>query len=90
MKGREEEAWEIITMFDAEGADHQREKIEDAIRREQEHQRELTHNREAIPERVHGLPSSVWRAFKKNEHVAAVTETFEKGPRSRTIFGMAV
>ncbi|KIM25309.1 hypothetical protein M408DRAFT_331247 [Serendipita vermifera MAFF 305830] len=92
-KGREEEAWEIIAMFDSEGADHQREKIEDAIRREQEHQQQLARERETATltgEHNNGVLISLWRAFNKNEHIAAVAETFEKGPRSRTIFGIAL
>jgi hypothetical protein len=92
-KGREEEAWEILAMFDAEGADHQREKIEEAIRREQERQRELLLERDHIDRasnNQHGTSKGFCFNLKKNEHVSAVAETFEDGPRGRTIFGMLV
>jgi hypothetical protein len=80
-------------MFDAEGADHQREKIEEAIRREQERQRELSLERDHIAgssNNQHGSLRGFCLDLKKNEHVSAVAETFEDGPRGRTIFGMLV
>jgi hypothetical protein len=92
-KGREEEAWEILAMFDAEGADHQREKIEEAIGREQERQRELLLEMDHVAGsgiNQHGTLNEFCLGLKKNEHVAAVAETFEDGARGRTIFGMLV
>jgi len=92
-KGREEEAWEILAIFDAEGAEHQREKIEEAIRREQERQQELLLEMDHIAgssNNQDGTMKGLCLGLKKNEHVAAVAETFKDGPRGRTIFGMLV
>ncbi|CAG7854469.1 SubName: Full=Related to sugar transporter {ECO:0000313/EMBL:CCA69766.1} [Serendipita indica DSM 11827] len=102
-KGREEEAWRVIAVFDPEGGDRQREKIQDALQREREYHDELHRRRmlksslasqrqaEEVTSGKRYAPSPVGAALssiKENEHVAAVADAFGKGRKERTLFGM--
>jgi hypothetical protein len=89
--GREDEAWSVIALFDAEGADRQREKIQESIQREREH-RETLRKEQAILSRtgnVNALSGCLGK-INGNVHAAAVKETFHEDVRSRTVFGMVV
>jgi hypothetical protein len=95
-KGRGEEAWEVLAIFDKDGATLQREKIEESIRRDHQLRNDLL-RRDSVNTTEHsdiylngcGL-GACGSSIKSNEHVAAVAETFSDGPRGRTIFGIVV
>ncbi|PVF98768.1 general substrate transporter [Serendipita vermifera] len=95
-KGRGDEAWEVLAIFDKDGANLQREKIEESIRRENQLRGDLLGRNPMEDtddsERYVGACSlgACGSGIKKNEHIAAVAETFSDGPRGRTIFGIAL
>ena len=78
-------------MFDAEGADRQREKIQESIQREREYQ-ETLRKEQAILSRAGNVDalSGCLAGIKGNVHTAAVRETFHEDVRARTLFGMVV
>lgn len=89
--GREDEAWSVIALFDAEGADRQREKIQESIQRGREH-RETLRKEQAILSRSGNVDalSGCLGKINGNVHMAAVKETFREDVRARTVFGMVV
>lgn len=92
-KGRDEEAWEVIAMFDPEGLDRQKEKIVEMVKKEQEHQALLDRQREAAAVLQTGGSSildPLLKVIRRNKGIAAVAEAFDDRARSRTIFGIVV
>jgi hypothetical protein len=79
-------------MFDPDGAERQKEKIIEDIKRQQEHQTVLVQQREAARSLRTGssLFAPLSRLVHRNKGLAAVAETFDDRTRGRTIFGIAV
>jgi hypothetical protein len=79
-------------MFDPDGAERQKEKMIEDMKRQQEHQAVLVQQREAAGSLRTG--SSVFapisRIIHRNQGLAAIAETFDDRTRGRTIFGIAV
>lgn len=79
--GRDEEAWEVIAMFDREGVERQKEKILERIARET-----AAEDERLIPRRG----NKILDTLASSQHLRPVVQSFDKESWGRTLFAMAV
>lgn len=83
--GREEEAWEVIAMFDCEGGERQKEKILERISKEAAAERG-TNDEFVVPRRG----NNILDRLASGQHIRPVVQSFKKDNWGRTVFAMTV
>jgi hypothetical protein len=82
---REEEAWEVIAMFDREGVERQKEKILKRISEEATAERE-TNDGLLVSRRG----NKILDTLASSRHIRPVVQSFDKENWGRTVFAMTV